>query len=308
MLGYILVFRWYIIIVKVRSIRIKSGRKKMPKYYVAKEDVLQSIEYFKTLDINSDAMLPAFLIAKHLGVSLRKPVKFTRLAAEERDQTLKIIWQLGGLQGKDETGGKRSVLFPNAFNRDAIGRDDFYQQGSQFTGLVSRLKDTVEKKNIHDKIYIDNDSLLTLSRNYKDLINEHYLEDKKISLKHFACWVYRFTEFDFPEETNNNEFTRVITKAIKRLFKISKSDFLWLFEDDILSNSIAASFTAIEAKEIRSNFNFVAGFEPEITTTPTDVIQEVSVSEDDVKKYIQLTGDNPTDEQINQTLLQTKQI
>lgn len=281
----------------------------MSKYYVSEEDVLQAIDYFKTLDIDDDPMLPAFLIAKHLGISLRRPVKFTRLNTEEKNQILRIIWLLGGLQGKHETGEKRLVLFPNNFNTDEIVRGNFYQPGTKFSGVASRLKDTVEKVNYHDKIFVDNDGLLTLSRNYKEQINEDYLKGNKISLKHFACWVFRFVDFDFPEEPNNKEFTRVVSKAIKRLFKISKSDFLWLFEDDILSNSISVSSNVIDSNAVRNEFNFAAGLEPEITATPpTDTIQEFSVNKEDVRKYIQLTGDNPTDEQIYQTLIQTKQI
>ena len=282
----------------------------MANFYVSKDDVLQSIEYFKTSKINKDAMLFGFLIAKHLGVSLRKPITFSNVSTQQKNDILSVIWQLGGLQGKNETGKKKSVLFPNAFNSDEISSSDFYQAGTDFTGLVPRIKDTIEKKNINVKLFEDNNKLLTLSRKYKEIINKEYLNGEKISLKHFACWVFRFVDFDFQTSTpDKREYTRVISKTIKNLFRITKKDFLWLFEDDILSESITPSSTIISASDIRDEFTFKAGDEPEIVPNLTvNPVQDISVDNRQVEKYIQMTGDNPTDEQIYLTLLQKKQI
>ncbi|WNS76666.1 AAA family ATPase [Bacillus sp. DTU_2020_1000418_1_SI_GHA_SEK_038] len=282
----------------------------MSKFYISKDDVLQSIEYFKNLNIDNDSMLPAFLIAKHLGISLRRPVTFSNVSPEQKTEILGVIWQLGGLQGKEETSKKRSVLFSNSFKADEISSSDFYQAGTDFTGLVGRIKDTVEKKNINVQLFVDNNKLLTLSRKYKEIINENYLKGQKISLKHFACWVFRFIDFDFKNvNPDEKEFTRVVSKAIRSMFKITKKDFLWLFEDDVLSDSITPSSTIITASDIRDEFTFKTGAEPEIFASATvDPIQAISVDKEQVEKYIQMSGDNPTDEQIYQTLLQTKQI
>lgn len=280
------------------------------KFYVSKEDVLQSVEYFKNLPIDNDAMLPAFLIAKHLGISLRRPVTFSSVSPEQKKEILGMIWLLGGLQGKNETGNKRSVIFPNSFKTTEVLSGDFYQAGTDFIGLVSRIKDTVEKKNLHDQLFVDNNKQLTLSRKYKEIIKENYLNGQKISLKHFACWIFRFIDFDFQTITpDEKEFTRVISKKIRELFRITKSDFLWLFEDDILSDSISPSPTVIDPEEIRQKFTFKAGVEPEISAnTATSEAQEISVEHSQVAKYIQMTGENPTNEQIFNTLLQSKQV
>lgn len=281
----------------------------MTKYYVSNDDVLMSIKYFKDLTISNDAMLPAFLLTKHLGISTRRPVKFTNVTPEEKENILKIIWQLGGLQGVNEVGKKRTVLFPNSFKQDEISSNDFYQAGTDFTGLVGRIKDTIEKKNINVHIFEDNDKLLTLTRKYRDVINNNYLNEQKISLKHFACWFFRFVDFDFPNTPDKNEFTRVISKAIRNIFKLNKNDFLWLFEDDILSDSITPSSSIISGSDIVSEFKFKSGEEPEILPAPTaNSFQIVSVDRIQVEKFLQLTGDNPTDDQIYNTLLQTKQI
>lgn len=282
----------------------------MTKYYISKEDVFLSIDYFKNLPLDDDFMLPGYLLTKHLGVTLNKPVTFAGLESNQKDEVLKAVWLLGGLQDKNENGGKNSVLFPNAFTDTDLTSSNFYQSGTEFKKLVGRIKDTIEKKNIHVKLYIDNNKNLTLTRKYKDIIKEKYLNEHKISLKHFACWVLRFIDFDFPNgEPDKLEFTRVVSKTIRSMFKITKNDYLWLFEDDILSSSITASSEIITGTDIRSKFTFSPGDEPEIETIPTPTpFQDISVNELQVSKFIQMTGDNPTDDQIYNTLLQTKQI
>ncbi|WP_223701714.1 McrB family protein [Sutcliffiella deserti] len=282
----------------------------MTKYYISEDNILNSITYFKNLNIDNDAMLPAFLIAKHFGISLTRPVSFSITNAEQKKVLLGLVWKMGGLQGKNETGKKRSVLFPNSFKFEEILSGDFYQAGTEFTGLVSRIKDTIEKKNLHDQLYIDKNKQLTLSRKYKEIINENYLKGQKISLKHFTCWVLRFIDFDFQSiEPSEKEFTRVVSKTIRQLFRITKKDFLWLFEDDILSDSITPSTSVINPEKIRSEFIFKTGLEPEISVSNSvNEVQEISIESTQVSKYIQMTGDNPTDDQIFNTLMQTKQI
>lgn len=282
----------------------------MAHFFVSEEDVIRSIDYFKDLNLDREGMLPIFLISKYLGVSLRKSITFTSLDTNQKSEILKIIWQLGGLQGKDESGGKRVVLFPNAFTENEIARSDLYQPGTEFKTLVSRVKDTVEKVNLNDQLFVDKNKQLTLARDYKEIVSEKYLKGQKISLKHFACWIYRFISFDFTEVTpDQKDFTRVVKKSIKRLFKISKQDFLWIFEDDILSDSITPSSSSISPLKIRNQFNFPESLKPEITTKNTqEVYENTSVNQKEVDKFIQMTGDNPSDKLIFQSLLQTKQI
>lgn len=275
----------------------------MKTYYISKENVLQAITYFKQLSISDDAMLPIFLLTKSMGVTARKSVTFSAIQQEEKKGILNFIWNLGGLQGENELGKKRAVLFPNAFKSL-----DFYQAGTDFNGLVARVKDTLEKKNINVPLYNDNNKQLTLSRHHKDLLQEKYLYHQKISLKHFTCWVLRFTKFEFPEKNiTTNEFTRVVNKTIRKMFKINKNDFLWLFEDDLLSNSIDFSTEMIEPKLIRDEFAFDATNQPEITAEE-NAVQHSVVPEATIQKYLELIGENASHEQIYQTLRQKKQI
>ena len=112
-------------------------------------------------------------------------------------------------------------MFPTAFRKLA-----FYQPGTEFNKIPGRMKDTVEKKNINVPIFNDVDSKLTLRSNYKDLIDEKYLKGQKISLSKLAAWTFRFSSFEFDSIPNEKQFSRVLDKAIKKYFKITKNDFL----------------------------------------------------------------------------------
>lgn len=50
---------------------------------------------------------------------------------------------------------------------------------------------------------------------------------------------------------NEKQFSRVLDKAIKKYFKITKNDFLWLFEDDISNCRLIPDSDSIKGKEVR---------------------------------------------------------
>ncbi len=275
--------------------------------YISKEDVIQSIEYFKELGVSSDASLFIYLIAKHFGITTAYPITFktSALNDEQKKEYRKALWMFAGLVDANEAPGKRTLIFPNGFKNN-----DYYQPGTEFSGIVGRVKDTLEKKNINVPVYNDEDSVITLRHNYKEIISDEYLNGKKISLRHLASWLFRYTKFEFDSYPKEVEFSRVIEKSIYKYLKITKQDLQWLFEDDISINRIKPSKSAITGVEIRQNFSFEAGKEPEVNKSGTsrDSSQVSSLSLEIVNQYLELKGDNPSDQTIFETLKLKKQI
>lgn len=275
-------------------------------YYVAQNDVDLSIDYFKNIGFDSDDMLFLFLMSKHFGVSVSYPVTYLvgKLSDVQKAEYLNTIWMLGGVFDSTEICGKRGLLFPTGF-----GRLTCYQPGTDFSGVLGRIKDTIEKKNINVPIYNDRSSMLTLKSNYRDLIKENYLKGNKISLAKLAAWIFRFTSFDFQNEPNEKQFTRVIEKAIRKFLKITKNDFLWLFEDDLSTNRLTPSTTAVTGDYVRSKFDFGDGKNPEIQpVAESDNYQTSMIARDAVERYLALNGDNPSDGDILDILKSKKQI
>ena len=275
------------------------------KYYVSKENVVSAIDYFKQSGFDKDDMLFLYLMSKHLGVTTSFPVTYSvgKLSEEKKKEYFNSLWMLAGLFDSTEKCGKYGLMFPTAFNKLA-----FYQPGTEFSGILGRMKDTIEKKNINVPLYADNDSVLTLKNNYRDLIQEHYLKGNKISLSHLTAWVFRYTSFDFENTPNEKQFTRVVEKTIRKFLKITKNDYLWLFENDLSINRLVPNTTSITGEQVRGCFDFDSTKIPAVETASDGDAQQSVVERDVVERYLALNGDNPSDNDIFNILKSKKQI
>lgn len=278
------------------------------KYYVSNDDVKNSIEYFKNTPFDSDDMLPIFLLTKHLGITTSYAISLqkTKISESQRQEILRSLWMLGGLFDETERWKARCFMFPTAFKKLAM-----YQPGTDANkyDMAARPRDTIQKKNLKNPVYNDNDSMLTLRSDYKDLIKENFLKGNKISLAQMTAWLFRFTGFEFENKPSEKQFTRVLEKAIKKYFKITKSDFLWLFEDDLSSHRIAPSKDYITGEELRSCFDFDDGKGPELQKADDiNPVFSYSITKETVERYLEMNGDNPSERDIFAILKAKKQI
>lgn len=274
--------------------------------FIPKQDVVDSINYFKELPLDSDDNLFLYLMAKQAGISLTFPVTFLtgKLSEQQKKDYLQSIWMLAGLFDSNETAKKNSLIFPNNFRHIS-----FYQPGTIYQSVVGRIKDTIQKKNLVVPLYDDNDSVLKLRRNYQEVLEENYLHGNKISLRHLAAWVFRFTTFEFESTPDKNQFTKVLEKHIRKMFRITKRDFLWLFDDDLSFNRIFPATIGITGEELRNQFEFSATKLPEISEiVDSSDMQASFVSKDIIEQYLSINGDNPSDKDIISTLLDKKQL
>ncbi len=274
-------------------------------YYVSKDNVIEAIEYFRNAGFEADDMLDIYLVGKSQGVTTTFPITYGKqLSGDKRDECLKAIWMLGGLFDSSEVCRKRGLMFPSGFGKSVL-----YQPGTDFSGAVGRVRDTIKQKNIPMPVYNNNDSILTLRSNYRELLTENYLKGNKISLSHLAAWLFRFTSFDFENEPDERKFTRVVEKAIRRFFKITKNDFLWLFENDLSNKRLTPKDTGMTGAEIRALFAFKDGENPEVQSSQDpNKTQSSVVGREEVERYLALNGDNPSDADIFDILKTKKQI
>ncbi len=274
-------------------------------YYISQTDVENSIEYFSNAGFDSDDMLFLFLLSKHFGVTASYPVTYMagKLSDTQKKEYVSSLWMLSGLFDSSETCGKRGLMFPTAFRKMSA-----YQPGTEFSGILGRMKDTVEKKNHNVPIYGDNEGMLTLKSNYRDLIQDNYLHGNKISLSNLAAWVLRFTSFDFEIAPSDKQFTRVVEKTIRKFFKITKNDFLWLFENDLPTHRLSPSTSGITGSQIRAKFTFETGKEPDVSPIGSNTPQISKIEREVVNRYLAMNGDNPSDSDILDILKTKKQI
>lgn len=83
------------------------------KCYIKKDQVSESIEYFKNAGFDTDDMLFLFLMAKHMGVSASYPVTFlnSALTVEQKMEELNSLWLLGGLFDSGEMCSSKELCF-----------------------------------------------------------------------------------------------------------------------------------------------------------------------------------------------------
>ena len=92
-------------------------------------------------------------------------------------------------------------------------------------------------------------------------------------------------------------------------FKITKKDFLWLFEDDISNCRLIPDTDSIKGQEVRNQFDFDATKMPEVNAISVPEDAQVSVyDKDTVAHYLALNGDNPSDSDIFDILMNKEQI
>lgn len=172
-----------------------------------------------------------------------------------------------------------------------VPNQTFWSYSPQAQNMVDQIPEGGSWKNIPyenlSPIFNDVDSKLTLRSNYKDLIDEKYLKGQKISLSKLAAWTFRFSSFEFDSMPNEKQFSRVLDKAIKKYFKITKNDFLWLFEDDISNCRLIPDTDSIKGQEVRNQFDFDATKMPEVNAISAPEDAQVSVyDKDTVAHYL----------------------
>ena len=281
-------------------------------YYISEENVLESINYFKTSDFEKGNNLFLYLICKHYGMTNTFPVNFrsgTMSATQKKDFNTHI-WMMGGIFDTTEKCERFGVVLPSSFPEEVIEKtSQFLNGGTPFKGQYGRFADAIKQIVNTFPIWNYNDGVATLKYNYKEVMQDQCLHGSKISLSNLAAWVFRFTAFDFEVEPTQKEFSRVIEKIIKKYFKITKNDFLWLFENDLSMRYLAPRRSGISGTVIRNQFSFGSKVQPEIEDN-RGVDSDLSsvVSRDTIDKYIAISGDNPSDADIIDILKSKKQI
>ena len=134
----------------------------MTTIYVSKQSLKSTIEYFSESNYNSPVQLGLFFFFKSIGVTDRDYTDFQKvksLDSQLKEFYMQNLYQLSGMFTLKEDGKKRSSLFPFAIN-SSIKSKDFFNGGSDFKHLLSRMRDTIDNT-LRDK-FIDVDIDLSL--------------------------------------------------------------------------------------------------------------------------------------------------
>ena len=295
----------------------------MSKIYVSVESLGNAITYFKDTEYNSPEQIGLFFFFKAIKFNSREYTKFPKvgsLTVEQKKKYLRYLYNLAGLfNAANESGEKRNSLFPFSIS-DEIKNGNYYNGGTAFKGLVSRVIDTMDNTLVDENKYLRRDELdpeaYKFPPNYINMLFTEFLKSNPISLGKFATWYFRFHEFEViedwatnPTEEHFRDFTRICIKKIISDLNLNSEELSVLFvQDDFL---IKYQVDAVSGADLRGLITFKNDSLPEVTVsgTPVDYMQAQAIMPfEEMKDLLTPHGQNITSEQLESILLSTKQV
>ena len=218
------------------------------------------------------------------------------------------LYQLSGMFTLKEDGERRSSLFPFAIN-SSIKNKDFFNGGSNFKNLLSRMRDTIDNTLIDKFLDRNNDERIKFKRDYLNFIKVNFLENQKISLIHMSKWVCRFLSFDVSAFSNftDEDFTRLCKKKTIEFLNLSDNELQELFHDDSYKQNISYSKHMITGSNFRKLFSFKDS--PNILSQPNTLnLKDSLITQNEVCKFMETNENNPSTQEIINLLKLQKQI
>ena len=195
--------------------------------YVSDDSIRDSIEYFKSFSVHSPEQLGLFFFFKAIGITSDEYNSFPKVSEMADDIKKEYLSKLYNLSGvfdcNNEEPGKKTCLFPFSINQN-IKPGNFYNGGTIFSSLLSRIRDTVDNTLIDANKFLKKDDAnannIKFSRSYIATLKSTYLKGEKISLIHLSAWYCRFKGFECPKEwiSSKNEEIGVVS-ANRRNFR-----------------------------------------------------------------------------------------
>lgn len=288
----------------------------MKYVFVSKESLDDAVQYFEKLNCTSPEQLGLFFVFKGLGYNSKDYTIYSK----EKENTTRLLYYLSALFDKNnETGKNYTSLFPFSIS-PVIKKTSFYNGGTPFLKLYGRIKDTIDNTLIDSGKYMKRDELnpdmYKFVPNYIEILSNSFLNGKKISLKMFAAWYFRFSSFpvddswvDHPTQQYYEDFTRICCNEIKKVLRLTAEEMKNLFDSE--ADEIRYSDQKIQGADFRELLNFDAGVNPEIdsTTDSSDLMSfETGFSSDEINDLVKPHGKNITSDKLKELLLDTRQV
>lgn len=279
--------------------------------YVSEASIKDSVEYFSRLSVTSPEQFGLFFLCKGVGIGHNKykPLKKAgQMTEDEKKLYYDRLHKLGAVFDFNEEGIKKCCLFPFSIKED-IAKGNFYNQASSFQGLLSRLIDTIDNTLI-DKFLEKQEDNIRLKRNYIQLLKDLYLNENKVSLSHFSAYYCRFISFSVDESIEKEDFTRLCVQYTIDSLNLLERELDELFYDDTALTLITFQEDMVTGQELRSMLSFKGKEDfPEISSSRDyKIVSPYMLVLEDVRRYIELNGKNPSANEIKELLELRKQI
>ncbi|WP_064687189.1 McrB family protein [Enterococcus faecalis] len=282
--------------------------------FINEESLKDTINYFSEFEMKSPEQLGLFFFFKGLGFNIRIPTYYKKVGemkSDEKEKCNQILFNLGSLFDINEKPGKRTCLFPFSIT-NPVGKGSYFNGGTPFKSLLSRIRDTVDNTLIDDSKYLrisdESTDKFKLARNYIDILSsESFLDGKRISLTYFSAWYMRFRGFDADEGVTDEDLRNTCIEKTCEELNISPEEINYIFIDD--RRTLYFSNSEIKGINLRKLLNF-EGESPEIFAGKIDfeLLGGHIVDKDYIQDIVQDIGNNISSDDLYKLLKQAKQI
>lgn len=279
----------------------------MNSVYISQISLKETVDYFKTVNLQNHMHLGLFLFLKYCGIGELKPICSENYKVNRSGQT--ALEMLCGIfdPAQGEKPGKYTCVFPFAlFNENE--KKSYYNGGTEFQKLVGRIKDTLDNSLITKDHYLkiinrDGRDYYGLKSNYLSIVKNYLGTENKIFIEYLASWTYRFHKIVSETNISSEQFTRILITKFNKEFNITSDEEKYLFQRS--GYMIKPSNTPSTGEYFRSLINFKN--KPEI-----DVIKDSqsvkTISLREVKEMSQPNGKNISEDKLLILLNRYKQV
>lgn len=282
-------------------------------YFISNDTISAAVDFFRSRDYKKPEQIGLYFYFKAIGLNKYVHISYPKwgnIAAPQRRELMRNLYDLAGIFDITcEKGRKRTALFPFAItNQYRSGL--FYNAGTEFNGLGSRISDTLDNTLVSSFIQRNNadSTQIMLSPNYLEVLSEQYIQGHKISLEYLAAWYYKFWKIAMPEGCSAQDFQDVCVLGFLKHFHISCEEYTNFFYYGRCS--IRSADRHITGPELRGLLNITGDCEPEVSEerSPDFTSFNMSMAVERTAELLELRGDSLTEERILAILAADDQV
>lgn len=223
----------------------------------------------------------------------------------DREKFLRNLYDLAGVfDASCENGLKYTALFPfsiSSYYKSA----SFYNGGTTFKMLGSRISDTLDNALVSTIIQRDTDdrNSLKFNDNYIAYIAEKQLRGHRISLCQIAAWCFRFWQLDFPSNLSDRDITDALILAFLSQYNISVDEYKGLFSfDNSTIETLNSMITGIQLREALTlnNSECSSDIQSGVTVDYMPIVKQLG--NEDFQRLLSLRGPALTEQRILEIL------
>lgn len=272
--------------------------------YISKESISSAIGFFKKQNFSKGEQVGLFFYFKAAGMNGDSFITYKKwggFTGAEKRRNMRVLYDLSGVFDVHKEGAdKYASLFPFSLKAE-IKPNSFYNGGSKFITLGSRISDTLDNSLVSTFIErsSSDENLLKFKADYISYIKGDLLKGASISLNSLIAWYFRFWKIDVPEGVDDQSLQDCLTLAFLRDFHFTPQEYKELLYVD--KRTVSFSESSISGEDLRNMLDITdSSCQPEITVQSSCdyMSSDASISSADIQSMLKILDGRLTEDKV----------